>query len=405
MVHCSELAHTIGLGNITMLRHALLAFAIIFLSSPAYAQTVTAKDLDARIENQLFDVLKLGTDIYNRGSHESCYRLYQGCLMGLLGFMDHRPEHAEKIQKALRATDTITNAAERAHVLRDVIDELRTSIKVTHTTKPPTTTMPIAPAQNTITLWKRLGGEDILKPIVNDWINRALVNPRVNFTRRGTGHQWEANPENVAKVKAQFLAMLSANTGGPLKYTGKDMKSAHANMKITDPEFDAMMDDLTASMDKFFVSPFDRKDLIKAFADFRKDIVDSTVVLKPLWERLGGEATVTLVIDDFMKRAVANPKVNLNRKGAGKEWTATPDQQSALKKQMIAMISSVSGGPIKYAGKTLTEAHTGMKISEAEFEAFVADLKASLNQLKVNAIERDELLAIITKTRLQVIEK
>ena len=69
------------------------------------------------------------------------------------------------------------------------------------------------------------------------------------------------------------------------------------------------------------------------------------------------------------------------------------------------MISSVSGGPIKYTGKSMKDAHTGMKITEAEFEALVADLKASLDQLKVNVIERDELLSIIIKTKLDVIEK
>lgn len=390
-----------------MLRFACLVITTFLLITPArsLAQTVTAKDLDARIENQLYVVLKLGTDIYNRGGYESCFRLYQGSLLGLLGFLDHRPEHADKIQKALLATDSITNPAERAHVLREVIDDLRTAIKETHTTKPPVTTKPIAPTNNPIPLWTRLGGEENIKPLVNDWIDRALINPRVNFTRRGTGHQWEANPENVSKVKAQFLAMLSTSIGGPLKYSGKDMKSAHANMKITEPEFNALMDDFNASMEKFFISPFERKDLLKALNDTKKDIVDSSVAIKPLWERLGGEATVTLVVDDFLVRAGKNPKVNFSRKGAGKEWPGTPDQISVLKKQLVAMMSSVSGGPIKYTGKSMKDAHTGMKITEAEFEALVADLKASLDQLKVNVIERDELLSIIIKTKLDVIEK
>ena len=88
-----------------MFRSLLIALPVLlFWSSWASAQTLTTKDLDARIEKQLYEVLTLGTDIYNRGSHDACFRLYQGSLMSIAGFLDHRPDQVLKLNKALRAT-------------------------------------------------------------------------------------------------------------------------------------------------------------------------------------------------------------------------------------------------------------------------------------------------------------
>ncbi|HMP15583.1 MAG TPA: group 1 truncated hemoglobin, partial [Gemmatales bacterium] len=114
---------------------------------------------------------------------------------------------------------------------------------------------------------------------------------------------------------------------------------------------------------------------------------------------------ITLVLDDFLTRTLKNPKVNFSRKDQGQEWAGNPDQISNLKKQLLAMISQATGGPYNYTGKSMEDAHKGMKIREAEFEAMLEDLKSSMDQLKINAAERDELLALIAKTKLQIIEK
>lgn len=393
-----------------MFKALCLAF-VLAVPTAIQAQTVTAKDLDARIENQLYEVIKLGTDIYNRGGYDACYRLYQGSLMSLVGFLEHRPEHIAKIKKAFKDADNTTNVSERAHVLREVMDDLRAAIKATHTTttataKEPLTTKPITPTTPpTLTLWKRLGGEESLKPIINHWIDRALLNPRINFTRRGTGQEWEANPENVNKIKRQFLALLSAKTGGPLQYAGKDMKTTHANMKISEAEFNVFMEEFRMSLEKFFVSPFDRGELINAMLETKKDIVDTTVVIKPLWDRLGGEANVTLVVDDFLARAIKNPAINFGRKGLPKTWAGTPVQVAVLSKQIIQYVSSITGGPQKYTGKSMKEAHAGMQITEAEFNALLVELKVSLDVYNVNAADREELLLALQKIKADFVTK
>ncbi|MBL8821486.1 MAG: group 1 truncated hemoglobin [Planctomycetia bacterium] len=385
-----------------------LAMVLLVQSGTLLAQPYSPKDLDARIENQLYEVLKLGTDIYNRGGHDACYRLYQGSLLSILGFLDHRPESQTKIKQVLKDSDSITNVADRAFALRTAIDELRTSIKNTHQSKndatPPAKTPPASTAE-TLTLWKRMGGEEALKPIVDDWVARSLANPRVNFSRRGTGQEWEANPENINKVKKQLLQFVSSITGGPVQYSGQDIKLLHSRMKISEPEFNAMMDDLRASLDKFFVSPFERNELMRRMGETKPSILDSSIITKPLWDRLGGETAITLVVDDFVIRAMNNPKVNFARRNTGKEWTATDAQVTQLKSRLVQWISTISQGPLKYEGKSMRETHGGLKITSEEYDALANDLKLSLEKYKVNKAEMEELLSLVNKFKLQIVER
>ena len=380
---------------------------LLILTSPSHvlAQTYTTKEVDARIENQLYEVLKLGTDIYNRGSHDACYRLYQGCLLSVAGFLDHRPEQQAKVQKALKEADALFNVKDRAFALRDAIDDVRSAIKATHSASPtkPNASTPTTPAKPT--LWQRLGGELSVTLIAEDWVNRALNDPRINFTRRGSGGEWAANPENVSKLKKQFVFMLSSITGGSLKYEGKSLKEAHAKMKITDVEFDALLFNLSAALDKFFVSPAEKDELVKAINMTRKDIVDPATLGKSLWDRVGGEPAMIVLVDDFVNLAVKNPLVNFSRKGIVRGWQGTPDQMSMLKRRMLQYMSSITNGPLTYDGKSMQATHEGMKITDAEYQALVIDLKASMERVKINPREQEDLLKAIEAVRKDIVEK
>jgi len=388
-----------------MLRTSQILLAIPFLLLvPGWsaAQSLSPKDIDARLESQLYEVLKLGTDIYNRGSQDACYRLYQGSLMSIVGFLEHRPDYVIRINRALKETNDMTNVSERAFTLRKVIDDLRADIKPVLVNQQANS----APTGNTPgkqSLWIRLGGELTVPLLVDDLVGRVLKNPRINFVRRGTGDLWDANPENITKLKRQFTLWISSVSGGPLKYESKDMKTVHQKMKISDAEFEFFIDELKASLNKYFVPPAEMSELVRQFDAVKKEIVDSTVV-KPLWERLGGEPMVTLMVDDFVSRVSKNANVNFSRKGEAKEWPGTPVEVTALKKQLVQWISSVTGGPLKYTGKSIKDAHIGMKVTNGQFTALVLDLKASLDLCKVNQAEQEELLSIVSGFRKDIVE-
>ena len=130
------------------------------------------------------------------------------------------------------------------------------------------------PPEEKQSLYTRLGGEPAIKAVVDDFVGRAASNPKVNFTRAGTPVEWKATDENVAKLKKHLVQMVCAVSGGPQKYEGRDMKSSHAGMKITNAEFDAIAGDLIATLKKFNVPQAEIDELVGIVATTRSDIVE-----------------------------------------------------------------------------------------------------------------------------------
>ena len=135
-----------------------------------------------------------------------------------------------------------------------------------------------------------------------------------------------------------------------------------------------------------------------------------------LYERLGSEAGVKRIMDDFVDRVLADPRVNWERKGvkrggvlgigrASAEWSATPERIGALKLHLAQFAAVATGGPTLYEGARIAEVHGGMKITNAEFDASIGDLKATLDALKVATAEQKELLAVFESVRAQTVEK
>ena len=127
---------------------------------------------------------------------------------------------------------------------------------------------------NEKSLYERLGGEPALTAVVDDFVARTASNPKVNFTRKGTPQEWPATPENVTKLKRRLVTFIAEATGGPKKYDGKDMKSAHAGMQITSAEFDALAADLSASLDKFKVPAKEKAELMAIAASTKGAMVE-----------------------------------------------------------------------------------------------------------------------------------
>jgi hemoglobin len=137
----------------------------------------------------------------------------------------------------------------------------------------------------------------------------------------------------------------------------------------------------------------------------RKDQLMATKRGKTLYERLGGEPAIKAVVDDFVARAAGDPKVNFTRKGTAAEWEASAEKVAVLKKHLVQFVSMVTGGPKKYEGRDMKAVHKGMMITDAEFNALAADLKATLDKFKVPEKEQKELLAIVGSTRDAIVEK
>jgi hemoglobin len=145
------------------------------------------------------------------------------------------------------------------------------------------TNMP-AQVQGKLSLYDRLGGEAGISNIVADFTPRALQDPRVNWDRKGVKQggfsfhagkpvTWDATPQNVQILQKHLVQFLTLATGGPAHYEGKETKTTHADMHISNPEFDAVMGDLKASLDRLRLPNTEQKELLSIVESTRPLIV------------------------------------------------------------------------------------------------------------------------------------
>ncbi len=139
-------------------------------------------------------------------------------------------------------------------------------------------------AEEKQSLYERLGSEVGISNIVTDFLARAMQDPRVNWDRKGVkqgglsfhsgkSETWNPTPENVALLQKHMVQFLALATGGPSEYQGKGIQSTHANMHISNAEFDATLGDLKSSLDKLQVPNKEQKELLAIIESTRPQIV------------------------------------------------------------------------------------------------------------------------------------
>jgi hemoglobin len=119
-------------------------------------------------------------------------------------------------------------------------------------------------------LYDRLGGKNAIVAVVDEFVARVAADKRINGFFKDTA----ADPKRLAKFKNNLVNQICQASGGPCKYTGKDMKTAHKGMGITDADFNALVEDLSGALDKFKVGAKEKGDLLGALGPLKKDIVE-----------------------------------------------------------------------------------------------------------------------------------
>src|SRR3990172_8666478 len=121
---------------------------------------------------------------------------------------------------------------------------------------------------------------------------------------------------------------------------------------------------------------------------------------KSLYERLGGLRGITVVVDDFINRLVANKTLNKNPAiNAGRKSSPAP----YLKFQVSQLICELAGGPCKYTGMAMKESHAHLNISEKEWDVMAKEFQKSLDKFKVPAAEQKELFDMVGKTKADIV--
>jgi hemoglobin len=119
---------------------------------------------------------------------------------------------------------------------------------------------------------------------------------------------------------------------------------------------------------------------------------------KSLYERLGGYDAIRAVVNELIPRLQADPVL-------GRYWQHRSADGIAREKQLLVdFLCAQAGGPMYYTGRDMVLSHRGMKISEADWTAFIAHLNATLDAFKLPPAERADVVAFIQSTRAEIVE-
>lgn len=146
------------------------------------------------------------------------------------------------------------------------VDTTQAAVTTTPTEQP---AKPEAPKS----LYERLGGLDAITAVVDDFVGRTTTDARIKHRFFNT---------DAVHLKKMLVELVCMATGGPCKYTGKDMVTAHAGMDLVDEEFNALVEDLVQTLDKFKVPEKEKGELLGALGPMKPQMVVGPDKLKPI---------------------------------------------------------------------------------------------------------------------------
>src|SRR2546428_9255865 len=114
-------------------------------------------------------------------------------------------------------------------------------------------------------LYERLGGLDAITAVVDSFVARCASDDRINGKFERT---------DVPRLKKMLVDQVCEATGGPCTYSGRGMTETHDGMGVTAGEFDALVEDLVATLDEFDVPKPEQDELLGLLGPMRDEIVE-----------------------------------------------------------------------------------------------------------------------------------
>ena len=118
-------------------------------------------------------------------------------------------------------------------------------------------------------LYHRLGGFDAIAGAMDELIQRITSDPEIGFF-------WKGHSASTMRKERQLaVEFLSEAFGGPINYIGRDMKTTHTGLGITERHWEIFTGHLVATLDKFGVQGIEREEFLAAASSLKGDIVES----------------------------------------------------------------------------------------------------------------------------------
>lgn len=132
------------------------------------------------------------------------------------------------------------------------------------------------PAPPPKSLFERIGNKEGIVKVVESFVQNVDADKRVNKLFAKT----KADKKRMERFKQMLVEQICELSGGPCKYAGKDMKAAHKGMKITDAQFDAIVEDLSAALAENHVEEKEKSELFEPLAKLKEEIVEKPAAKK-----------------------------------------------------------------------------------------------------------------------------
>jgi hemoglobin len=120
-------------------------------------------------------------------------------------------------------------------------------------------------ATKTTSLYDRLGGKSAITAVVDEFVGNVANAARINSRFATT---------NIPRLKGHLVDQVCGATGGPCTYTGRDMKTTHRGMRISNADFSALVEDLVAALNTFKVPQKEQSELLGLLGPMKSDIVE-----------------------------------------------------------------------------------------------------------------------------------
>jgi hemoglobin len=114
------------------------------------------------------------------------------------------------------------------------------------------------------TLYQRLGGVERIAAIMEDTIDRHAVNPVLAPRFRG---------KDLVRLKQVATQFFCVGAGGPQKYEGRDLRTAHAGMNVSEQEFIATVDDIVAALNDHEVAPAEANEIVAILFSLKGEVL------------------------------------------------------------------------------------------------------------------------------------
>jgi hemoglobin len=125
-----------------------------------------------------------------------------------------------------------------------------------------------AQSQASRSLYTRLGGYDAIAAVTDDFVGRLAGDPQLG--KFFVGH----STDSLHRIRQLVVDQLCAATGGPCFYIGRDMKTSHKGLGISEADWQVAVKHLVASLDKFKVPPQEKNEVLGALTTLKSDIVE-----------------------------------------------------------------------------------------------------------------------------------